>query len=42
MQRKALLAVAAVVAAAGTGLWVGQTELLKLPIPATITRCSAP
>jgi membrane fusion protein, copper/silver efflux system len=42
MQRKALLAVAAVVAAAGTGLWVGQTELLKLPIPATTMTGVAP
>jgi len=43
MQRKTLRAVAAVVAAAATGLWVGQTELVKLPIPATtMTRVAPP
>jgi membrane fusion protein, copper/silver efflux system len=32
---KGMVTVAAVVAAAGAGLWAGQTGLVKLPIPAT-------
>ena len=33
-QLKGMVTVAAVVAAAGAGLWAGQTGLVKLPIPA--------